>query len=88
MMNHTFNYHRAVCATKIINQILPHAGSCSHHFHSLHFTFSQDGDLLRVLPSKCNTFYACDIMYIHEVDNFQNYINVLNNQTIYFVNTI
>ena len=83
MMNHTFNYDRVVCATKIINQMLFHAGSHSHHFHSLHFTFPQDGDLLRVLPCKCITFYACDKMYIHKVDNFQIYINVQNNQTIY-----
>ena len=56
-------------------------------FHSLNFTCPQDGDLLKVLPGSQITFYASDIMYIHEVDNFQIYSNVLNYQHIY-MNTI
>ena len=67
MRNHTFNCDTVVCETNIINQILPHAVSHSHHVHSLHFTFPQDVDLLRVLPGSQITFYRFDIMYIYEV---------------------
>ena len=80
MRNHNLNCDTVVRETNINYQTLPHAGSHSHHFHSLHFTFPQDGVLLRVLPGGQIIFYALDIMYIHEVDNFQIYINVLNNQ--------
>ena len=90
MMSHTLNCDTVVCETKnVINPILSHAISHSHHyhFHSLNFTCPQDGDLLKVLPGSQITFYAFDIMYIHEVDNFQIYSNVLNYQHIY-MNTI
>ena len=40
-----------------------------------------------MLPDSQITFYAFDTMHIHEVDNFQIHINVLNNQHSY-VNTI
>jgi hypothetical protein len=62
MMNDTFNCDTVVCETNIINQILPHVVSHSHHFHSLHFTFPQDGDLLGVLSGIQITFYAFDII--------------------------
>jgi hypothetical protein len=87
MRNHTFNQDTVVHETNIINQILPHAASHSHHFRSLCFTFPQDGGLLGVLPGKQNTFYAFDTMYIHEGDNFQIYIHILNNQHTH-MNTI
>ena len=87
MMDHTFNWETVVHETNINYQTLTYAVSHSHHFHSLHFTFPQEGDLLRMLPSSQITFCTFDIMYIHEVDNFQVYINILNNQHSY-VNTI
>ena len=87
MRNHTFNCDKVVCKTNIINPILPHAVSHSHHFHSIHFTSPQDGVLLRVLPGSQITFYTFDTMHIHEVDNFKIHINILNNQHSY-VNTI
>ena len=87
MRSYTFNWDTVVHDTNIINQILPHAVSHFHHFHSLYFTFPQVGDLLGVLPGKQITFYAFDTMYIHEVDNFQIYIHVLNNQHTH-MNTI
>ena len=73
MMSHTLNCDTVVCETKnVINPILSHAISHSHHyhFHSLNFTCPQDGDLLKVLPGSQITFYTFDIMYsIHEIDN-------------------
>ena len=86
MKNHNINCDTVVHETNIFNQTLPHAVSHSHHFHSLNFTFPQDGVLLGVLPDSQITFYAFDTMHIHELDNFQIHINVLNNQHSY-VNT-
>ena len=87
MRNHNLNCDTVVRETNINYQTLPHAVSHSHHLHSLHFTFPQDGVLLGVLPDSQITFYAFDTMHIHEVDNFQIHINILNNQHSY-VNTI
>ena len=87
MRNHNINCDTVIRETNINYQTLPHAVSHSHHFHSLHFTFPQDGVLLGVLPDSQITFYAFDTMHIHEVDNFQIHINILNNQHTY-VNTI
>ena len=87
MRNHNFNCDTVVRKTYTFNQTLPHAVSHSHHFHSLHFTFPQGRVLLGVLPGSQITFYAFDTMHIHEVDNFQIHINVLNNQHSY-MNTI
>ena len=86
MRNHNINCDTVVHETNLFNQTLPHAVSHSHHFHSLHFTFPQDGVLLGVLPGSQITFYTFDTMHIHEVNNFQIYINILNNQHSY-VNT-
>ena len=86
MMNHTFNCD-TVHETNIVNPTLFCAVSHSHHFHSLHFTFPHDGDLLGVLPGSQISFYLFDIMYNDEVDNFPISISILNNQHSY-MNTI
>ena len=80
MKIHTINCDTVVCETNILSSTLLHTDSHSHHFHALHATFPQDGDQNGVLPDKNNIFYAFDTLYVHEVDNFQIYINKLNNQ--------
>ena len=80
MKIHIINCDTVVRETKSLNTTLLHTDSHSHHFHSIHTTFPQDGDQNGVLPDKNITFYAFDTLYVHEVDNFQIYINKLNNQ--------
>ena len=80
MMIHTINCDTIVHETNILKSILLHKNSHSHHFQSLHTAFPQDGDQNGVLPDKNITFYAFNTLYVHEVDNFQIYINKLNNQ--------
>ena len=80
MKIHTINCDTVVRETNISNSTLLQTDSHSHHFHSIHTTFPQDGDQNGVHPDKNYTFYAFDTLYVHEVDNFQIYINKLNNQ--------
>ena len=65
----------------LANLVLPVANSQSHHFNSHLYPYSQNGVIIRHEPDKNKMFYAFDTECIHEVDNFQIYIEIFTHQT-------